>query len=97
MLGPALLGTIRTFVPVVVGSLIAWLLDLGVTVDEGTVDALSLALVGLITAAYYFIVTLLERKVHPYFGVLLGVPKAPAAYIPGGGDENTRVVNPPTA
>jgi len=84
MLGPALLGTIRTFVPVVVGALVTWLVGVGVNLDEDTVGALSVALLGLITAAYYFAVTLLERHVHPYFGVLLGAPRAPVEYAPGG-------------
>ena len=84
MLGPALLGTLRTFVPVVVGALVTWLIGAGVNLDEETVGALSVALLGIITAAYYFVVTLLERHVHPYFGVLLGAPKAPATYAAGG-------------
>ena len=89
MLGPALLGTLRTFVPVAVGFVITRLLDIGVALDEEAVNALNVFLLALITSAYYLVVTVLERKVHPYFGILLGAPKAPADYVPGGGDTAT--------
>lgn len=76
MLAQPIIAVIRTVVPAAVGTLLAWLavkgLDLG-SLQEG----LSTALVAACTALYYAGVALLERKVHPAFGWLLGVAKAP--------------------
>lgn len=78
MLSDAIVGTIRTAVPTLVGTFVAWLFGLGVQVDSDGEKALSAALVALLVAAYYALATLLERKVNPAFGWLLGIAKAPA-------------------
>jgi len=78
MLHDTLIAIIRTFVPSAVGIGIAWLIDQGLTVPDDVQTQLSAALVALCITLYYSLVTLLERKVNPAFGWLLGVPKAPS-------------------
>jgi hypothetical protein len=76
MLAQSFIAIIRTLVPTVVGTCIAWLaahgLDLGANQELFTT-----ALIAACTTGYYALVTLLERKVHPAFGWLLGAAKAP--------------------
>lgn len=89
MLRDSIIAAIRTGVAVVVTYVITWLLGVGVELDPEIALSLNVALFGLIVAGYNFAVGFLERKVHPYFGLLLGVPKAPAygevgATTPGG-------------
>ena len=74
---------IRTYVPVLVGSLIAWLVTLGVEVDDALQTGLVTALTGLLIAVYYTAVRLLERK-WPKVSVLLGSTQIPARYTPTG-------------
>lgn len=73
---------IRTAVPTAVGALVTFLAGRGVVVDDGTRDMLAAALVSLVTTLYYAGVTVLERKVDPRWGWLLGAPKVPR-YGPG--------------
>jgi apolipoprotein N-acyltransferase len=81
-LGDSVIAVIRTFVPALVGTLIAWLTTNGVALPEDASAALTTFLVALFTALYYAVVTFLERKVNPNFGWLLGLPKAPT-YVRG--------------
>lgn len=74
----AVIALIRTFVPTLVGLIISFLVAQGVTLDPELEGALTSGLLALTVAGYYALVTLLERKVHPAFGWLLGVAKAPA-------------------
>lgn len=67
---------IRTYVPVIVGSLIAWLAARGIKVDDATSAAVVTALSGTIILAYYTVIRLLERK-FPKVGILLGSTKKP--------------------
>lgn len=78
MLHDPVIALIRTFVPSMVGVLIAWAAAKGIGVDDATSAAVSAFLIAVCTAGYYAIATLLERKVDPLFGWLLGVPKAPS-------------------
>lgn len=73
---------IRTYVPVAVGAVVAWLLALGVNLDDQTTAGLTAALTGVITAVYYTLVRLLETR-YPWVGALLGVPKSPDGYSAG--------------
>ena len=73
----AVIALIRTFVPTLVGLIVAFLVAQGVTLDPELESALTAGLLALAVAGYYALVTLLERKVHPAFGWLLGVAKAP--------------------
>lgn len=77
MFHDTLIAIIRTFVPTVVGILIAWLIDHGLDIPSELQTQLSAALVAVSITGYYALVTLLERKVDPSFGWLLGAPKAP--------------------
>lgn len=81
-LGPSL---IRTYVPVAVGAFIAWLVTLGVALDPATEAGLTTALTGVVIAAYYTVVRLLEKR-WPFLSVLLGSSQMPAVYAPDGED-----------
>ena len=74
------ISQIRTYVPMIVGAVISWLVVQGI-VDEQTGQNLLVAWTSALTAAfgalYYFLVRLLAEW-KPWFGVLLGVNKAPA-------------------
>lgn len=87
MLSDAMIGLIRTFVPTVIGTIIAWLTAQGVLVDSAVEEQLSVAFIGLCVALYYGAVALLERKVNPAFGWLLGYPKSPEYGKDKGADE----------
>lgn len=68
---------IRTYMPIVVGGLVSWLVTLGVELDAETQAGLIVALTGLSQAAYYFIARQLERKWPVVGKVLLGSSKQP--------------------
>lgn len=67
---------IRTWVPIGVAALCAWLAALGIQVDDGTRALLASAIGGLAGAGYYALVRLIERKI-PAVGVLLGTAVTP--------------------
>lgn len=73
-----IIAAIRTAVAALVGIVITWLFNVGVEVPADFEASLSAVLVAVITLGYNLVVGLLERRVNPYFGVLLGIPKAPA-------------------
>ena len=77
---------IRTYVPVTVGQVLAWLVVRGV-IDTGTItddqQATVSAVAGaVLTGVYYTVVRLAERR-WPHVGVLLGSARQPVAYAPG--------------
>ena len=65
---------IRTIVPLLVGTLVAWLATRGVNVDQALILPAADA---IFTALYYGIVRFFETK-FPKAGWLLGVPGAPS-------------------
>lgn len=69
MLSDTFVRLIRTYVPMLVGMLIA---NFPFLADAFNTDALVVAMI----AAYYALAAYLENKVHPAFGWLLGMPKA---------------------
>ena len=77
MLSDGLTAIIRTVVPVVVGTLLGLLADWGLDIDPDTQATLSAALIPICISGYYVLVAVLERKVSPAFGWLLGAAKAP--------------------
>lgn len=77
MLSDSLIALIRTGVPAIVGTVIAFLIDKGVNISDDQVTALSAALIPVCISLYYALATYLERNVNPNFGWLLGNPKAP--------------------
>lgn len=71
-------SVIRTFVPWLVGVLVAVLTKWGVPIDDETVATLVNGGVLFLTAAVYYVVArLLEVLVNSKFGVLLGYIKQP--------------------
>lgn len=68
------LSIIRTFIPAVVGAIITVLAKIGADVDSATIEVF---ISTVVTAVYYAGVRVLEVKVGPRFGWLLGAPKAP--------------------
>jgi len=68
---------IRTYVPVAVGALAAWLEQKGLNLDPSATAGLMTFLTALSTAVYYLVVRLLEKYASPRFGWLLGWAKSP--------------------
>lgn len=68
---------IRTWTPIIVGSLISWLATRGLSIDKNASDAAVTFLTALIIALYYVVVRLFEKYVSPKFGWLLGMASAP--------------------
>lgn len=69
---------IRTIVPVVAGQLLGWLAVIGIVDASGELESSLVSLVTIIiTGAYYGLVRLLESKVSPKFGWLLGLATEP--------------------
>ena len=73
---------VRTFTPIVVGSVVGWFVTAGIPLDDKFGGLLELVVSGLLTAVYYVAVRLLETYVTPKFGWLLGLAKTPAVYTP---------------
>ena len=77
MLREPLIAAIRTGVAVAVGFVITFLVSKGFVLPDDLKANLNVVILTLVTAGYNWAVILLERHVHPYFGLLLGVPKTP--------------------
>lgn len=65
---------IRTYVPIGVGAVVSWLTVRGVAVDPQDAASLAVALTGIVSAGYYLVVRLFEKK-FPQVGWLLGQAK----------------------
>jgi hypothetical protein len=68
------LSVVRTFVPVIVGAVITVLTKIGADVSS---ESLELLIGSIVTTAYYTVARVLETKVTPRFGWLLGAPRTP--------------------
>lgn len=77
MLRDPLIAAIRTGVATVVGFVVTYLISKGWGLPSDFTANLNLVLIAFVTAGYNWAVIMLERHVHPYFGVLLGVPRTP--------------------
>lgn len=76
------LGFIRTFVPIIIGALCAWLArEYNVIIDEGTSQELVNTFTAALTAVYYAVFRVLEAK-FPAFGWFLGAPTPPVYETP---------------
>lgn len=65
---------IRTVVPLIVGTVVAWLASRGINIDQATL----LPLVDtLVAGAYYAVIRAAEKK-WPSMGWMLGAPGAPS-------------------
>lgn len=73
-----LIAALRTGTAAAVTFAITWLVGIGVAVPEGFEVAVNTVVFGLTAAGYNLFVSFLERKVHPIFGVLVLIPRAPA-------------------
>jgi len=78
MFRDSIIAAIRTGVASLVGIAIAWLVNLGVEVPDDFQTSLNAVLLAAIILGYNLVVSLLERRVSPLFGLMLGIPKAPA-------------------
>lgn len=78
MFRDSVIAAIRTAVAAIITWVIAWVLSINVAIDPSTSHVLNILLFGLAMAGYNFVVGFLERRVNPLFGILLGIPKAPA-------------------
>ena len=77
MLYDVVVAAIRTGVASAVGALAALLIAQGVDVPDDFASSVSVVAFGVAAAAYNAAVNFLAVKVHPAFGYLLGVAKAP--------------------
>lgn len=87
---------VRTYVPIAVGALIAWLVTFGVELDPTAEQGLTVTLTGILIAVYYTIIRLLEKK-FPWVSVLLGSNQIPAQYTADGVPVITTLPAPPAA
>lgn len=77
MFGDQLISHIRTYVPIVVGTALTYVSrKTGFVVDEDAAASVTMLIAGIVTAAYYTLVRMIER-VNPKLGWLLGVAKPP--------------------
>lgn len=65
---------IRTYVPMVVGAVVAWLVTQGINVDQSAVEGVVAFLTAVFSGLYYVVVRLLEQR-WPKLGWLLGQAK----------------------
>jgi hypothetical protein len=71
------LSLIRTWTPIAVGAVLSWLaVKYGLALPESISNEVTVALTGVVIAAYYGIVRALEKR-WPWFGKLLGAAKKP--------------------
>lgn len=76
---------VRTWVPVLVGSMLAWLaVNLGFVVDEQTQTGIVLGLSGVLISLYYAVVRWAAKR-WPRAELLLGAAKQPTYQPPSGG------------
>lgn len=77
MLSNFVLSNIRTYVPLAVGALLAWLASsLHLVIDPSSQAGLVVLATGALSGAYYGLVHLFEQR-WPKLGVLLGAAKLP--------------------
>lgn len=78
MFHDSIIAAIRTGVAAVVVSLVSLFIQQGVDINDSVAGSLTVGLTGLGIAAYNWLVIVLEKKVDPRFGYLLGIPKTPS-------------------
>ena len=79
-MGDFIVSQIRTYVPIIVGALISWLVTTGILDAEAAVGAqegLIISITAILQGLYYFVVRLLARK-WPWFETLLGTKRQPS-------------------
>ena len=83
------ISLIRTWVPIIVGSVVSWLATRGWNIDPTTSGGLIVFLTGLFSGVYYGLVRIMEVW-FPWMGALLGHTAKPKYVNPP-----ERTVNPP--
>lgn len=78
MFHDSIIAAIRTGVAAIVVTVISLFIRNGIEIDDTLAGSLTVALTGLGIAAYNWLVIVLEKKVDPRFGFLLGIPKTPS-------------------
>jgi hypothetical protein len=73
-------SVVRTVVPVIVGTLLGWAARIQFDLDVGLITE---AVTVIVTTLYYVVVRLLETRVAPAWGYLLGIAKVPTYAPPG--------------
>lgn len=71
------ISLIRTYVPIIVGAIVAFLATKGLSIDSDTQAAAVIAFTGIIQAVYYSLVRILEQKFPKLGGILLGKTATP--------------------
>ena len=72
-----IIGHIRTYTPIFVGSGLTWLADtMNIIVPDDSSTALIVGLSGLVSAIYYGLIRALAEK-WPQVGIMLGYNNAP--------------------
>lgn len=74
----ALVAAVRTAAAALAAFIITWLVQQGWDFPDDVDAQINVAVFLAVTAAYNLLVNWLATKVHPAFGYLLLVPKAPA-------------------
>lgn len=81
MLSNYFISLIRTWVPIGVGAVAAWLLAHGLGMDAATQTGLIVGLTAALSGVYYAVVRAIEQKFPWVGGVLLGHTAKPV-YVP---------------
>lgn len=69
-----IISQIRTYVPLIVGAIVAWLTTKGIKINPSDASTVVPFLTAVFSGLYYTIVRLLESK-FPQMGWLLGIAK----------------------
>jgi len=86
------ISLIRTWVPIIIGSVLSWLaINVGIVVSDDDKAKLVVGLTAVVIALYYGLVHLLEQK-FPKFGWLLGLATRPQYH--KAKDANPMVLHP---
>ncbi|MGP5391291.1 hypothetical protein [Glutamicibacter arilaitensis] len=73
-------STVRTIVPIIIGSVLGWFASANIPLDPEFEGKLNALLTLLLTTAYYVAVRLFETYISPKIGWLLGYAKSPDSY-----------------
>ncbi len=75
-------SVIRTYTPIIVGQVAAWLILIHIPVDPSLTVLLTALTGGALSAVYYTLIRVLEQQ-WPNFGILLGLTASPDTYSKG--------------
>src|SRR6059058_269793 len=75
-------SVIRTYTPIIVGQLAAWLILIHIPVEPSLTVLLTAIVGAVLSGAYYTLVRVLEQQ-WPWVGALLGLTASPDTYSKG--------------